>query len=108
MFKHIHSDHFNSSSASHQESTRSSQVRLASFTCNSLLLRIIINGGFLQLDFTLQDSGADETCVSGISAEEDDGKNKESSQHVQTQHTVVERQVTSLFFFAPCSDDRPK
>lgn len=55
------------------------------------------------MDFTLRDSGADETCVSDIStqfsAEEDDGKNKKASQHVQTQHTVVgERQVTSLFF----------
>lgn len=107
MFKHMHSDHFNSSSASHQDSTRHSQVRLASLTCNSppaekrLFNQILINGGFLQLDFTHQDSGANETCVSGIStqfsAEEDDGKNKKASQHVQTHCCCV---LMSVFFVA--------
>lgn len=35
---------------------------------------------FQQLDFTHQDSGADETCVSSTqcSVEEDDGKNKKA------------------------------
>lgn len=38
---------------------------------------------FQQLDFTHQDSGADETCVSSVSStqcsvEEDDGKNKKA------------------------------
>lgn len=38
---------------------------------------------FQQLDFTHQDSGADETCVSSVSStqcsgEDDDGKNKKA------------------------------
>lgn len=50
MFKRIHSDHFNSSSASHQDGTRNSQVRLASFTCNSPLLKIFFSSKLLLME----------------------------------------------------------
>lgn len=57
MFKRIHSDHFNSSSASHQDSTTNSPVRplhlptfTFTFTCNGPLLRIFFSTKLLLME----------------------------------------------------------